>query len=166
MRLGGHGLHVDLPRGWEARIWRHPGGAPTLHAASFALPTHDGDFGSRATAEMHPGDSLLVLTEYQPGGGLRAGRGLFAPRQPSRLEVGDFRAHALAVARPGQVGCQRFFTAQGRALCLYAVLHLPTGAVASAVAGQTGALNGVLGSVAVELGRSGSARASGHGDGL
>ncbi len=152
MRLTGHGLRVDLPHGWEARIWRHPGGAPTLHAASFALPTHDGDFGSRATAAMGPGDALLVLTEYLPGGGLQPGRGLFAPARPARLEVHDFRPRALAIGRPGQVGCQRFFTARGRALCLYAVLHLRPAGVASATAAQTHALNGVLRSLGIQAG--------------
>ena len=28
MRLAGHGISVDLPRGWEARIYRRPEGLP------------------------------------------------------------------------------------------------------------------------------------------
>ena len=55
MILRAHGMSVDLPDGWEGRIFRRRHGDPTLHAGTFALPQDDGEFGSRATAAMPPG---------------------------------------------------------------------------------------------------------------
>jgi hypothetical protein len=68
----GHGLRVDLPARWEARVYRrdrpdappwrgvHPnayGSAdershPVLHLANFALPPERGDFGTGAVQRM------------------------------------------------------------------------------------------------------------------
>ena len=50
MRLAAHGIAVDLPAGWDGRVWSRPGGGPVLHAANVALPPSDGDFATRATA--------------------------------------------------------------------------------------------------------------------
>jgi hypothetical protein len=122
VRLSGHGIDVVVPARWEASIFRLPDGEPTLHAASFALPSGDGEFGSRATAAMPRGGIFVAVTEYRTGGGLRAGHGLFAPHgTPGPLRASDFRRNALLVARPGQSGTQRFFTAAGRPFCLYVV---------------------------------------------
>ena len=52
MRVAAHGIALDLPRRWEAHLYRLPGGDPLLHEASFPLPATDGDFGSGATAQM------------------------------------------------------------------------------------------------------------------
>ena len=38
MIVEAHGIGLDVPDGWEARIYRRPHGDPTLHAANFALP--------------------------------------------------------------------------------------------------------------------------------
>src|SRR5437867_2391132 len=38
MVVSAHGISVDLPHGWEGRIFRRRHGDPTLHAATFALP--------------------------------------------------------------------------------------------------------------------------------
>ena len=35
MKIAGHGLHIDVPRGWEARVYRRVEGDPTLHAGNF-----------------------------------------------------------------------------------------------------------------------------------
>ena len=126
MVLSAHGLSIDLPPGWEGRIFRHPGGEPTLHAGDFPLPHSDGDFGSRTTAEMPPGSTLLVLTEYRPGQGLVPGQGLFAGAEiPLPLDVRRFSSRGLLVERPGQAGFQHFFTSQGRPFCLYVVTSGP-----------------------------------------
>jgi hypothetical protein len=126
MRLAAHGISVDLPAGWHGGIHRHPDGQPTLHIANFPLPARDGDFGTRTTARMPAGGVFASLTEYAPGAGLTAGRGLFAAQElPLPLPARALRADALLVARPGQRGAQRFFTVRGRPLCLYVVARDP-----------------------------------------
>ena len=67
MKIAAHGIGLELPGGWEGRIYRLKGGDPILHAASFALPVADGDFGSGATAAMPAGGAFLALKEHRPG---------------------------------------------------------------------------------------------------
>ena len=124
MRVEAHGIAVDLPDSWEGRVFRRPKGDPTLHAATFALPFADGEFGTRATARMPAGATFLTLTEYRPGQGLVPGKGLFRERAiPLPIPRSRFRPNQLHVRRPGQRGFQHFFTEGGRAFCLYAVIH-------------------------------------------
>lgn len=124
VRISGHGRSVEVPAGWEARIFRREGAQPVLHVASFALNEGDGDFGTAATGRMRAGDAFAALIEYQIGPKLVPGRGLFShlgrPRVPGAHEL---RANQLQVARRGQLGCQRFFTDFGRPFCLYIVLE-------------------------------------------
>jgi hypothetical protein len=162
MLLEAHRLAVDLPRGWDGRIHARPpelaGGrralgrpaerpAPaTLHAASFALPPKDGDFGSNATASMSERDTFLAVTEYLEGNGLRAGSGLFRSRRlPHPLRPGLFSPHTLLVGRPGQAGFQHFFTAGGRPFCLYVVVGSPPASERS-----LGAVTRVLASLRID----------------
>jgi hypothetical protein len=124
--LEAHGLRVELPRGWSGRVFRRTAGGATLHAGDFQLPLDDGEFGDRSTGMMPAGASFLALAEYLPGGGLEAGRGLFAPRRvPRTLDPTAFSSTGLAHPRPDQAGMQHFFTAAGRPLCLYVVLSGP-----------------------------------------
>jgi hypothetical protein len=133
--IAGHGISIDIPAGWEARIYRRAGAAPVLHAASFALHDGDGDFGAAATGRMRPGDSFAALVEYLVDERLQPGIGLFAadgvPPAPRLLEFGPMQ---LQVTRPGQLGWQRFFTAAQRPCCLYAVIRLGAAAPAGMVA--------------------------------
>lgn len=123
MKLAAHGFAVDLPHGWSGRVFRRAGGNATLHAASFPLDLHDGEFGDGSTARMPPGASFLSLTEYLPGAGLHPGHGLFAPgRIALPLDPTRFSTRGLAHPRQGQAGHQQFFTAAGRPLCLYVVI--------------------------------------------
>lgn len=150
-QLSAHGLAIELPAGWEGRIYRRRGGDPILHAANFSLPDADGDFGSEATGRMPPGGSFLVLSEYRPGQGLEPGKGLFAPKaMPLPLELAHFHPRTLQVGRPGQAGIQRFFTVAGRPFCLYAVVRPRTGGrrVTAAESGHVRALSDVLSTVA------------------
>jgi hypothetical protein len=133
MRLAAYGIALELPRGWDGRLYRRPGGDPVLHAASFPLPTADGDFGSGATATMPVGGAFLALKEYRPGARLIPGVGLFAARSiPMPLESGRFHPRALQVGRAGQAGFQHFFTMSGRPFCLYAVIAIAVARSASA----------------------------------
>lgn len=123
MILAAHGVRIELPRGWSGRLFSRRAGLATLHAANYPLALNDGEFGDASTARMHAGACFIALTEYQPGAGLEAGRGLFAPRRLELpLDPSRFAATALAHPRPGQEGAQQFFTAAGRPFCLYVVL--------------------------------------------
>jgi hypothetical protein len=123
MRLEAHKIAIELPRGWSGRIFRRSGGNATLHAASFPLALHDGEFGDASTARMAPGASFLSLAEYVPGAGLEGGVGLFAPaRIELPLDPTRFSIRGLAHPRPGQLGHQQFFTTAGRPFCVYVVV--------------------------------------------
>jgi hypothetical protein len=90
-----------------------------LHLANFALPPARGDFGTGAVERMGPAHVFMCLLEYDRE---EAGRPLFASVGVPRPQLGDFAPSALQRLVPGQLGCQRFFTEQGRPLCLYVVL--------------------------------------------
>jgi hypothetical protein len=124
--LEGHGISVELPRGWSGRVFGGPDGVATLHAGDFQLPLDDGEFGDRSTGSMPAVAAFLALTEYRPGAGLEPGVGLFSPRGiPLPLDPASFRASGLAHPRPGQVGTQHFYTTSGRPFCFYAVVAGP-----------------------------------------
>jgi len=145
VKLAGAGLSAEVPAGWDARIYSRPlsapavlpepeaspfhrrthvsGGSASLHAANFPLPVDDGDFGTGATSSMPAAGAFVALLEYEVGGGLEPGVGLFAAEGiPLPLVRRNFAPDSLLRPRPGQVGVQRFFTAEGRPFCLYAVL--------------------------------------------
>ena len=83
-RLEAYGISLELPPGWEGSAFRHDGGEPTVHVASFRLPSRDGEFGTRATGIMPRDGLFLAMTEYRVRGGeLRAG--IFAGRRPRRV---------------------------------------------------------------------------------
>ena len=134
-RLSGMGIDVEMPSGWDARIYGRPPGelGPALaaghlsaashavvHAGNFPLPATRGDFGSGAVELMRSGDVLVVLFEYGPES---AGTPLFAAQGPPQALTADrFSARALQRVIPGQMGTQVFFSTANRAFCLYVVL--------------------------------------------
>jgi hypothetical protein len=122
MRAAGHGLAIEVPRGWEARIARRAQSAPFLHIASFALAPDAGEFGAAVTARMGSDSAFAALVEYRVDAHVTPGAGLFSSSWSSRLRPSEFRRGQLQVARPGQLGFQRFFTHSGRPFCLYAVI--------------------------------------------
>jgi hypothetical protein len=119
-RVTAFGISLEVPTGWEARAFRHEGGEPTIHLASFPLPRSDGDFGTRATAGMDAEGMFVALTEYTVGPDeLR--RGIFAHPAPRRLHPEMLSERTLLRPVAGQRGLQRFFSASGRGFCLYVV---------------------------------------------
>jgi hypothetical protein len=123
VKLAAHGISIELPPRWSGRVWHRPGSGATLHAGDFQLALGDGEFGDASTAAMPAGATFVALTEYVPGAGLEAGRGLFAAhRIPARLDPSAFATNRLAHPRRGQAGHQHFFTSGGRPFCLYVVL--------------------------------------------
>ena len=139
MRIEAHGIRAELPAGWEGRLGRRQPGTmtgaraggttteivgedtgPVLHMGNFALPEDRGDFGSGAVDVMGTGHLLIVLVEYGPDS---VGTALFPtvssiPRLTGRM----FSNQTLQRVQRGQAGAQRFFTLDGRAFCLYAVV--------------------------------------------
>jgi hypothetical protein len=134
MRLQAHGIAMDLPSGWDARIWLREGGGPVVHAANVALPTTDGDFATAATSTLPRDGVVVVLVEYEPE---ESGAPLFAASPPGSIDPSELSPATLLHRRPGQRGLQRFFTASGRALCLYVVVGSAAhaGDLATAVSG-------------------------------
>lgn len=123
MRAGGHGLSIEVPRGWEARIARRSGSAAFLHIASFALEPDSGEFGAGDTARMGADAAFAALVEYRVDGPVTPGAGLFGRLSwHPKLRAADFGRDRLQVMRPGHLGSQRFFTHAGRPFCLYAVI--------------------------------------------
>ena len=119
-RLEAYRISLELPPGWEGSAFRHDGGEPTVHVASFRLPSRDGEFGTRATGLMPHDGLFLAMTEYRVADGeLRAG--LFAGHRPRSLRAAELGATMLLRPVAGQRGLQRFFSAANRAFCLYAV---------------------------------------------
>lgn len=131
MRIAAHGLAIDVLGGWDARIRQLTSAAgnavnallsghPVLHAADFALPERRGDFGSGAVDIMRPTHTFIALVEYSPESTRTA---LFANAgPPRRISPDAFSPQQLQRTIRGQAGIQRFFSANGRAFCLYVVL--------------------------------------------
>lgn len=145
MRTSGHGLSIEVPRGWEARIARRDGSAPFLHVASFALRSDSGEFGATVTAQMGADGAFAALVEYGVDEHVRPGRGLFADLAwRPKLGAGDFHRAQLQVTRAGHLGTQRFFTQAGRPFCLYAVIA-PVRRRPQELAGQLSAVLATVG---------------------
>lgn len=125
MRVAAHGLALDTPRGWDARIYRRRESEagersfPIVHAANFALPAVRGDFGNGAVDRMRREHVLVVLLEFDPPS---ASTALFANRGVPRPRSDDFHPTQLQRVLPGQSGGQWFFNTGDRAFCLYVVL--------------------------------------------
>lgn len=138
--LSAYGLSVEAPAGWDASIYKRkePELAlqrlsadqaaehaveyqPILHLCTRPLPVVRGDLGGGIVSELGPGDVFLVLFEYS---GESAATPLFAKsaRVPWPLKLQDFSPAALRTQLPDQVGCQQFFSVNGRGFMLYVVL--------------------------------------------
>ena len=119
------GLEIELPDGWDGRIYRRDAEAAAvtrqaMHAANFALPPNLGDYAVGAVEGMQGGDLLVVLLEFDPDS---AGQGLFANEGlPTDMGPDDFSPSAMPRAVPGRTAAQWFFSSAGRAFCLYVVL--------------------------------------------
>ena len=133
-RLRAHGLSCAVPSGWDVRIEQRvqssvstpasnvPTGGyvhPTLHAATSALPSDRGDYGSGYVERMRNTDVFLCLGEFDHEAGATE---MFDEGLPSGLRAGEFHPDAQQRVIAGMCGVQRFFHTGGRAFCLYVVL--------------------------------------------
>jgi hypothetical protein len=121
VNLAAHGISVDVPSGWEARIIKRGQGA-ILHVATFPLHASDGDFGAAATERIRHGDAFAALVEYVDPAMIHPATGLYAASRPPVPRLHEFGPTTLQVTRPGQLGWQRFFTEADRTCALYAVI--------------------------------------------
>ena len=123
--LSAEGISVELPSGWEGVIGHtselDDGSVRNVvaHFASFPLPARRGDFGGGAVDFMSANDAFVVLFEY---GRDAAGTALFGANGVPEIASGHFDRSVLQRPMPLQSGVQRFFTAAGRAFCLYVVV--------------------------------------------
>jgi hypothetical protein len=124
--LSSEGITVELPSGWEGAIGHESSRADgsvrnvVAHFASFPLPARRGDFGGGAVDLMGPDDAFITLFDY---GRPSAGTALFAAEGlPAPIDASHFDRSMLQKPLPLQSAVQRFFTAGGRALCLYIVV--------------------------------------------
>jgi hypothetical protein len=103
--------------------WRHadPGEAShrVLHAATIPLTTQQGDFGSDIAVRLGGDDALVAVLEF---GRQSAGTALFSATGLPYPTPDMFQPGMLQRTLPGQSGYQRFFSVDGRPLCLYVVL--------------------------------------------
>ena len=149
-RLVDHGISIDVPSGWEARM-SVPGLAPpavnlpVLHMADYRL-THARQSSyaveTAAAMEQRTGGVIVSLIEFDPA---LANIGLYAPQGAPTLLARDLDARALQIPRPDQGGVQRFFSMSGRAFSLYVVASIDR-----ASERRIGAVNDSLASLQVE----------------
>lgn len=123
--LSRSGLQIDLPDGWDGRIYQRVAEAGVvtrraIHAASFALPPNLGDYATAAVEAMQATDVLVSVIEFDPDS---ANTGLFrSDGLPDALTPDAFSPSAMPRAVPGRTATQFFFSTADRAFCLYVVL--------------------------------------------
>ena len=124
-KLVGMGFEVDLPDGWDGRIYRRgddalAATARTLHAANFPLPVGRGDYGGGVHEQMAADDVLVTLVEFDPGNSNSA---LFAQQGvPVPLRPESFSPAAMPRTVPGKAGAQFFFSIGDRAFSMFIVI--------------------------------------------
>jgi hypothetical protein len=123
---------MPVPDGWEAR----GGGSvidrltragdlsalerPYVHLANFPLTPSRGPYGSGVVGAMDSSDTFAAIVEFLPESAhTRLFRDVGFPRT---LRAAEFSPSTLQRTLSGQLGVQRFFSINGRALCLYAVM--------------------------------------------
>lgn len=125
MNLSRYGLHLVVPRGWEARIYRRapsePGelSYPVLHLGTVPLPPVRGDYGGGVVEHLAAEDVFISLLEF---GADVADVGLFAHQGVPTLRPSQFAPGRLPHVMADVSAVQHFFSAAGRAFCLYVVV--------------------------------------------
>jgi hypothetical protein len=123
--LAAHGISVNLPRGWEGRIFvpdlAPPAvNLPVMHLTDTVLTPERSSYGPELASRAGGGGTLVALVEFASE---LAGHGLYEPQGPGLPLTRDrFHPASLQVPSRVQAGHQRFFSTHGRAFCLYVVL--------------------------------------------
>jgi hypothetical protein len=146
--LADQGLSVDVPSGWEGRIFTPdlPPPAqnhPVLHLADVALPMERSSYvETTTTLRRARGGLVCSLVSFGPD---LADVGLYAPQGVPRIHPHDLDPRALQVPAHDQAGVQRFFSMAGWAFSLYVVATVDLHTAA-----RLRAVNRALGSLRVE----------------
>lgn len=127
-RLADRGLAVEVPPGWEGRIFlpQLPPPAqnhPVLHLADFTLPFARSSYGAETGATM-PSDRGGIICSLVEFGSDLVDVGLYAPQGVPKVHARDLDPRALQIPRPNQGGVQRFFSVRGRAFSLYVIASI------------------------------------------
>jgi hypothetical protein len=137
--IDAHGITAVSPKGWDGEIYQReaerPGTRsgplpaavdiadtpmPILHLANFALPRERGDYGGGAVESMGSGGVFISLLEHTAE---EAKMPLFLNHPiPWPLTGDSFNPNRLQRMIANHAGHQSFFTANGRAFCLYVVI--------------------------------------------
>lgn len=147
-RLADRGLTVDVPPGWEGRIFtpRLPPPAenhPVLHLADVPLPYARSSYvETAATLPGQRGGLVCSLVSFSPD---LADVGLYAPQGVPRIHAHELDPRALQIPAPDHAGVQRFFSVRGRPFSLYIVAS-----VDRHTAARLQTLNDALASLQVE----------------
>jgi len=127
MLIEGFGISVDLPEGWEGRIFMDPdsqeevGFKPVMHCANFQLVADNSNFAQGIIQTMGGGDSLLALVEYDAS--LVKSALFTSGHWPPILAAADLKPNAFPGTRPDGLGANQNFTnVSGRAFCAYCVV--------------------------------------------
>ena len=149
MELTGFGISIDLPSGWEGRIFKNADDEeshafPIVHLTDFPLRVVEANFAGPMIATMDSSSSLLVLCEYGPE---QAGTPLFAAGAPPNvIRLGDLYSDAFfGPHHHSLLARQWFFTLGSRAFCLYVVLGTEADAI-----DRLDQINSILASISVE----------------
>jgi hypothetical protein len=129
-KLERHGISIDIPRGWEGRIFVPdlPPPAinlPIMHVTDTVLTHERSSYAPELASRFGGTGALIALLEFE---GKLADKGLYAPQGldlPLRAE--RLNPNALQFPIPDQAGHQYFFSARGRAFCLYVVMGTGSG---------------------------------------
>lgn len=147
--LSDHGITIDVPHGWEARLsvpdLPPPAvNLPVLHMADLPLGTRRSSYAVETAASMPAatGGAVVSLVEFESH---LANAGLYAPQGAPRIRPADLDPRALQFARADQAGVQRFFSMQGRAFSLYVVASVDRGTQR-----RLSAVNAALASLRIE----------------
>jgi hypothetical protein len=125
LTLSRYGLHLAVPDGWEARIYRRapqdPGelSYPVLHLGTVALPPVRGDYGGGVVEHLGSEDVFIAMLEL---GDAVADEGLFARRGIPRLKPSQFGPGRLPHVQADVSAVQHLFCDARRAFCLYVVV--------------------------------------------
>lgn len=143
VRLEEFGIAVEVPNGWDAKLYRREPPtpedqtAPVLHIGSFALPEDDADFATSAVDLMEPGDVLIVLTEFAPDRYLKPGAGLYSQLGiPLAFSVKQFDPNTMPKVLDGLIGNQSFFTVNERPFSLLMIVGSGSGIRATVTAAE------------------------------
>jgi hypothetical protein len=144
-----HGISIDVPAGWEARLSvpALPPPAvnlPVLHMADFAMPRRRSSYAVETAATMGRAQGGVVVSLVEFGSDL-ADVGLYAPQGAPTVHPRDLDTRALQIPRRDQGAVQRFFSVSGRAFALYVVASVDGRTV-----GRLTAVNAALASLQVE----------------